>query len=102
MRGWIDPHSEYVTPYFFADDNFAVGDEVPGVIVTPFIGDRGDVRARGQWLDGRWTVEFTRPFKTGSSFDIELREEFYLGIALFDNAESKHAFHLRPVRLVIR
>ena len=102
VRGWIDPHSEYVTPYFFADDNFAVGDEVPGVIVTPFIGDRGDVRARGQWLDGRWTVEFTRPFKTGSSFDIELREEFYLGIALFDNAESKHAFHLRPIRVTVK
>ncbi len=101
-RGWIDPRSEYVTPYFFADDNFAVGDEVPGVIVTPFIGDRGDVRARGRWFDGRWAVEFTRPIKTGSSFDIELRGEFYLGIALFDNAESKHAFHLRPIRVMVK
>jgi len=102
VRGWIDPRSEYVTPYFFADDSFAVGAQVPGIIVRSFRGDRGDVRARGRWFDGRWTVEFTRPIKTGSSFDIELRGEFYLGIALFDNAESKHTFHLRPVRVVVQ
>ncbi|MCK4373214.1 MAG: hypothetical protein KAW61_08700, partial [candidate division Zixibacteria bacterium] len=102
VRGWIDPRSEYVTPYFFADDSFAVGAQVPGVIVTPFAGDRGDVRARGRWFDGRWAVEFTRPIKTGSSFDIELCGEFYLGIGLFDNAERKHAFHLRAIKVVVK
>lgn len=101
-RSWIDPHSADVTPYFVADDIYSIGGDAPGVIVTPFRGDRGDVRAEGRWSEGRWTVEFMRPIRTGSSFDMELRGEFYLGVALFDNAASKHAFHHRPVRVVVR
>jgi len=101
VYGWIDPYTPFVTPYFVAEDTFCLGAQAPGVIVTPFQGDRGDVRAEGRWLDGRWTVEFARALKTGSSADTEMRGELYLGVAIFDNASSKHAFHLRPIRLVV-
>ena len=73
----------------------------PAVLVAPSVGDRGDVKARGFWRNGEWTVEFARRLSTGSPFDIAFRGELYLGVAPFDNAESKHAYHLKPIRLVI-
>ena len=69
--------------------------------VAPAVGDRGDVEAHGTWRNGVWTVEFARRLKTGSPFDAVFRGELYLGIAPFDNADSKYAYHLRPIRLVV-
>lgn len=101
LRNWVDPRFESVTPYFGGEDSFSIGAQIPAVIVTQFRGDRGDVRAAGRWDDGRWTLELSRPLRTGSSFDIDLSGECYMGVALFDNAASKHAFHLRPIKLVV-
>lgn len=101
VRHWIDPRFEQVTPYYGGEDSFSIGAQIPAVIVTQFRGDRGDVRAAGRWDNGRWTLELARPLRTGSSFDMDLRGECYMGVALFDNAASKHAFHLRPVKLVV-
>ncbi len=33
-------------------------------------GSRGDVRAKGQWADGVWTIEFARALNTGSDDDL--------------------------------
>jgi hypothetical protein len=101
VRHWIDPRFEHVTPYFGGEDSFSIGTQIPAVIVTQFRGDRGDVRAAGRWEHGLWTLELSRPLRTGSSFDIDLRSVSYMGVALFDNAASKHTFHLRPVKLVV-
>ncbi len=100
MRYWIDPRSEHVTP-FFGDEAVSVGARVPGIIVTPPVGDRADVSAVGAWAGNRWTVEISRRLKTGSDFDFDLTGSCYMGIALFDNAEKKHAFHLPSIRLEI-
>ena len=100
-RHWINPHHEFVGPYFGSEDSFSIGAQIPAVIVTQFVGDRGDVRAAGRWEHGIWTLELSRPLNTGSPFDYDLREGSYMGIATFDNAQSKHAFHLREVELVV-
>jgi len=34
-------------------------------------GSRGDIRAKGLWADGRWTIEFARDLKTGHLDDIQ-------------------------------
>jgi len=102
MRDWIYIDAHNYVAYHADIDTFSVGDRVPAVLVAPAVGDRGDVKAHGVWRNGVWTVEFVRRLSTGSPFDAVFKGELYLGIAPFDNADSKHAYHLRSIRLIIK
>ena len=82
-------------------EGLPLGSRVPAVLVAPAAGDRGDVMAEGRWHNGVWTVEFARKLGTGSAYDVRFNGTLSLGIAPFDNAASKHAYHLKPIRLVI-
>jgi hypothetical protein len=82
-------------------DKYKVGDRIPATLVAPTTGDRGDVKARGTWRNGVWTVEFSRRRSTGSNADLAFTGETILGVAVFDNADRKHAFDFRPIRLVL-
>lgn len=57
----------------------------------PF-GSIADVKAKGKWADGFWTVEFMRKFDTGHDDDVkfELTKPVKGAIAVFDNAEAYH------------
>jgi len=80
----------------FDDSKYKAGDEVPGIIVAPFTGDRGDISARATWADGVWTLEWSRKLKTGSPTDVQfddLSKRYAFGVAVFDNAQVRHAFH---------
>ncbi len=101
MRYWIALDMDDAVMLRPDMDTFAVGSKVPSVLTAPMKGNRGDVRARGRWAGGVWTVEFSRTLKTGSRFDNYFDAETLLGVAVFNNAERKHAYHLRPVRLVV-
>jgi len=90
-------------PYWIVDsekeplDNskYKAGDEVPGILVAPFTGDRGDVAVSMRWDRGMWTIEFARKLVTGSQFDVQfndLKKSYAFGIAVFDNAQLRHAF----------
>jgi hypothetical protein len=77
------------------DSKYKAGDEVPGIIIAPFTGDRGDLAARYSYKDGVRTVEFSRKLVTGSEFDVQfndLKKEYAFGVAVFDNAQVRHAF----------
>jgi hypothetical protein len=79
----------------FDDAVFASGDMVPAIIISEFTGDRGDITAAWQWADGAWTLEFGRLFVTGSEFDVQfddLTATYFFGVAVFDNAQVRHAF----------
>jgi len=79
----------------FADASYKAGDEVPGIVVAPFSGDRGDVAVRMSWVKGTWTIEFARKLVTGSEFDVQfddLKKSYAFGIAVFDNAQVRHAY----------
>ena len=54
-------------------------------------GSRADVRAKGQWQDGRWTIEFARPLQTGHSDDIAFRMDrrYRFGVSRFEIAGRK-------------
>jgi hypothetical protein len=101
VRDFIDVESDIGIPYQPEDDSLAVGTIAPAVVVGRSQGDRSDVRARGRWRQGEWTVEFSRRLSTGSPFDIVMHETLYLGVAVFDNAEIKHAYHLLPIKMII-
>jgi hypothetical protein len=87
----------------FDDSKYKAGDEVPGIIVAPFTGDRGDIAAKASWKDGMWTIEIARKLVTNSEFDVQFRDlkkEYAFGLAVFDNAQVRHAYNTGVLKLV--
>jgi hypothetical protein len=79
----------------FDDSKYKAGDEVPSIIVAPFTGDRGDIAAKITYKDGVRTSVFWRKLVTGSEYDVQfsdLKKEYAFGVAVFDNAQVRHAF----------
>ena len=84
------------------DSKYKAGNEVPGIIVAPFVGDRGDISAKAVWSKGVWTLEFSRKLKTGSQYDVQfddLSKQYAFGVAVFDNAQVRHAFAAGATKL---
>jgi hypothetical protein len=82
---------------------FQPGDRLPAIIISEFVGDAGDIAAGWVWADGVWTLEFGRKLVTGSEFDVQfadLTATYYFGVAAFDNAQVRHAYHRNPVAFV--
>ncbi|TES90549.1 MAG: ethylbenzene dehydrogenase, partial [Anaerolineales bacterium] len=79
----------------FADDSYKAGDEVPGIVISPINGDRGDISGKGTYSDGKWTLEFGRKLNTGSEYDVQfddLTKGYFFGPAVFDNAQVNHSW----------
>ncbi len=79
----------------FDDSKYKAGDEVPGIIIAPFTGDRGDISAKIVYKDGVRTSVFWRKLVTGSEFDVQFndpKKEYAFGVAVFDNAQVRHAY----------
>jgi hypothetical protein len=79
----------------FDDSKFKAGDEVPGIVVSPFTGDRGDIGTKIVYKDGVRTSVFWRKLATGSEYDVQftdLKKEYAFGVAVFDNAQVRHAY----------
>jgi hypothetical protein len=76
-------------------DAMPVGSYIPGIIKSPIVGDRGDISAAWSWENGVWTIEFSRTLTTGSETDVQFSEltgMYYFGLAIFENAQVRHAF----------
>jgi hypothetical protein len=79
----------------FEDSKYKAGDEVPGIIVAPFTGDRGEISSKIVYKGGVRTSVFWRKLVTGSEFDVQfsdLKKEYAFGVAIFDNAQVRHAY----------
>lgn len=77
------------------DSKYKKADEVPGIIVAPFTGDRGDISAKAAWKDGTWTIEIARKLVTGSRYDVQfddLKKAYPFGVAVFNNTQVRHAY----------
>lgn len=84
---------------------FEPGDRLPGIIISEFVGDGGDISAGWQWEDGVWTLEIGRVLVTESEFDVQfddLTAMYYFGIANFDNAQVRHAYEGDPIAFVFQ
>lgn len=89
----------------FDDTLFVAGDMIPGIIKSPIIGDRGDISAQWQWVDGVWTMEISRALVTGSEFDVQFEDlaaSYYFGLAIFDNAQVRHAYQYGANKLTFQ
>jgi hypothetical protein len=76
-------------------DAMPVGSYLPGIIKSPIVGDRGDITAAWFWKDGVWTIEFSRKLTTESETDVQFSDltgTYYFGLAIFENAQVRHAF----------
>ena len=79
----------------FDDSKYKAGDEVPGIVVAPFTGDRGDIGVKSSWKDGTYTLVFWRKLATNSDFDVQftdMKKQYAFGVAVFDNAQVRHAY----------
>lgn len=79
----------------FDDSKYKAGDEVPGIVVAPLTGDRGDLSVKIAWKDGMWTAVFSRKLVTAGEFDVQfkdLKKDYAFGVAIFDNAQVRHAY----------
>lgn len=62
---------------------------VPQYLPVPLTGDAGEVQAKGQWRNGRWTVEFSRALETEARTmtDSVLNRLTQFSIHVFDSTE---------------
>jgi Ethylbenzene dehydrogenase/Prokaryotic cytochrome b561 len=82
------------------DSSYSEGAIVPSIVLRqPLEGDRGDVAAVGAWKDGYWNLEVRRALDTKSSYDIPISDGVYLWVSVFDHTQTRHSWHLRPLRL---
>ena len=65
-----------------------IGDKAPLYRHVKPEGSRADVRAKGVWRDGMWTVEFARKLVTGNADDIQfdVSRIYQFGVSRFEVA----------------
>jgi ethylbenzene dehydrogenase len=86
----------------FDDSKFKPGDEVASILVAPFTGDRGDIATAIAWKGGKWTAVMSRKLVTDSKYDVQLDKldaTYDFGLAAFDNAQVRHAYHMGALHL---
>ncbi|MEN8189620.1 MAG: ethylbenzene dehydrogenase-related protein [Thermodesulfobacteriota bacterium] len=87
-------------------DTFNKGDVVPGIFIAPMQGGRADILARNHYENGMWTLEFMRPLKTegenSQTQDVQFSDmarSYPFGVAVFDNSQINHLFHVETLEM---
>lgn len=99
-RNWVIPWFGYQA-YRPELDTYPVGTVMPSVMYNSnqMEGDRGDVRARGEWKDGKWSLELARKLDSDSDTDLDIEHGICLWVAAFDHAQISHTRHNQGIRL---
>lgn len=79
------------------------GTTIPGMISSPFMGDRGDLNCKSVHENGRWALYFRRKLDTGSEYDVRFEPggSYAFGCAAFDHVSKRHAYSFSVFRLLI-
>ena len=79
------------------------GTIVPGMISSPFQGDRGDLKCKSVHVNGLWTLYYRRKLDTGSEYDVRFEPggSYAFGCAAFDHVSKRHAYSFNVFRLLI-
>ncbi len=81
------------------------GDIIPGPIAKQITGDPADIKAKGVWANGVWTIEISRKLKTTSDKDVQfddLAKSYSFAVAAFDNSQIGHAYENLVHKLVFK
>ena len=84
---------------------FKEGDEIPGFVLdTSWQGSLSDVKAKGVWENGKWTVTMSRKLNTGHDDDLQFntRKQYPFGMAIFDDADEQNSCNSEPLKLVFK
>ncbi len=100
-RWWMT--EEESAPYTRSTDGvIEVGAVIPGVIMrTSASGNAAGPRGVARWAAGRWVLEVARRLNTGSAWDLPITSGLLMWVAAFDHAETRHTWHIRPIRLEV-
>lgn len=86
-----------------ADAAIPDGTIIPGVVLNGPPGEgRAEIAAAARWSSGRWTLEVRRRLDTKRREDVPIRTGVLMWVAVFDHAQTRHTWHLRPMRLEVR
>jgi hypothetical protein len=80
---------------------FKEGDEIPGYLLhTSWKGSFADVKTKGVWANGKWTVMMSRKLNTGFDDDLQFntRKKYPFGLAVFDNAHEHNSYNSEPLK----
>ena len=87
-------------------DVFKEGDIVPGIDIQPMMGGRADILARNHYENGMWTLEVVRSLKTegenAETQDVQftdMSKTYPFGLAVFDNSQINHLYHLETLEM---
>jgi hypothetical protein len=81
---------------------FKEGDEIPGYMLnTAWKGSFADVKTKGVWANGKWTVMMSRKLETGNDDDVQFntRKKYPFALAVFDNAHEHNSYNSEPLKL---
>jgi len=81
------------------------GDFIPGPIAKQITGDPADIKAKGKWENGVWTLEISRKLITTSAKDVQfddLAKTYSFAVAAFDNSQIGHAYENLVHKLVFK
>ena len=64
------------------------GEKLPRYINRQPTGSRADVKAKGNWHDGGWTIEYARALDTGNRDDVQFKvhKKYLLGVSRYEIA----------------
>ncbi len=67
------------------------GDRVPGYVHRIPSGSVADIKAKGLWDEGFWTIEFSRCLNTGQEDDVQfqVKKEYFFGVSRYEIAGKK-------------
>lgn len=91
-------------------DTYKTGDIIPGITLNSFYGGhRTDIKVKGAWKDGKWTLEVKRALvtrgKTAKVQDVQFKNKkkaYYFGVAVFDNSQINHIYHEGTYRMIFK
>jgi len=80
-------------------------DEIPGyMLYTEWKDSFSDLKTKGVWKNGKWTLVISRKLNTGYDDDVQFntRKKYPFAIAVFDNAHEHNSYNSEPLKLLFK
>ena len=81
---------------------FKEGDELPGYMLhTEWKDSFADVKTKGVWQNGKWTLVMSRKLNTEYDDDVKFntRKKYPFSLAVFDNSGGHDSYNAEPLKL---
>jgi ethylbenzene dehydrogenase len=96
---WALPLSTSVPYSLRADGELPDGSMIPGVVVNDILTtEEREVQGVGHWAGDQWVLELRRALG-GEKTDVAIKSDTLMWLAAFDHSQTRHTYHLRPLKL---